>query len=51
MDKYDVYEIACIIKDVIEENIDLKKENKRLEGIVNDYDNWVRKMNGEYQKT
>lgn len=28
----------------------LKKENERLRGIVNDYDQWVRKLNGQYQK-
>ena len=50
MDKYDVYDIACIIKDMFEENLKLKEENKRLQGIVDDYDQWVRKMNGQYQK-
>ena len=49
MDKYDVYDMACIIKDVMEENKYLKEENKRLRDIVNDYDEWVRKMNGQYQ--
>lgn len=50
MDKYDVYDIACIIKNIFEENFKLKEENKRLQGIVDDYDQWVRKMNGQYQK-
>ena len=50
MDKYDVYDMACIIKDVMEENKYLKEENKRLQGIVNDYDEWVRNMNSQYQK-
>lgn len=48
MDKYDVYDMACIIKDVMEENKYLQEENKRLQGIVNDYDEWVRKMNGQH---
>jgi regulator of replication initiation timing len=50
IDKYDVYDIACIIKDMFEENLNLKQENKRLQSIVDDYDQWVRKLNGQYQK-
>lgn len=50
IDKYDVYDIVCIIKDTIEENLNLKKENERLRSIVDDYDQWVRKLNGQYQK-
>lgn len=50
IDKYDVYDMICIIKDTFEENFNLKKENERLRGIVDDYDQWVRKLNGQYQK-
>ena len=49
LDIYDVYDITCIIKNAVEENLELKKENKRLQGIVNDHDEWVRKLNGQYQ--
>ena len=50
INKYDVYDMICIIKDTFEENFNLKKENERLRGIVNDYDQWIRKLNGQYQK-
>ena len=50
IDKYDVYDMICIIKDTLEENINLKQENKRLRSIVDDYDQWVRSMNSQYQK-
>lgn len=50
MDINDVYDIVCIIKDTLEENINLKQENKRLRSIVDDYDQWVRNMNSQYQK-
>lgn len=50
IDKYDVYDIVCVIKQTIEENMQLEKENKRLRGIVEDYDKWVRDMNGRYQE-
>lgn len=50
LDIYDVYDMICIIKSTIEENLELKKENKRLRGIVEDYDKWVRDMNSRYQK-
>ena len=50
IDKYDVYDMICIIKDTLEENINLKQENKRLRSIVDDYDQWVRNLNGQYQK-
>lgn len=50
IDKYDVYDIVCVIKQTIEENIQLERENERLRGIVEDYDKWVRTMNSQYQK-
>lgn len=50
IDKYDVYDIVCVIKQTMEENIRLEKENERLRSIVEDYDKWVREMNGQYQK-
>ena len=50
LDIYDVYDVVCIIKNTIEENLELKKENKRLRDIVEDYDKWVRDMNSQYQK-
>ena len=50
INKYDVYDMICIIKDAFEENFNLKRENERLRGIVNDYDQWVRNLNGQYQK-
>lgn len=50
IDKYDLYDIACIIKETIEENVRLEQENERLRGIVEDYDKWVRNMNSQYQK-
>ena len=50
LDIFDVYDIVCIIKDTIEENSNLKKENKRLRDIVDDYDKWIRDMNGKYQQ-
>ena len=50
INKYDVYDMICIIKDTFEENFNLKKENKRLRSIVDDYDQWVRTLNGQYQK-
>jgi hypothetical protein len=50
INKYDVYDMICIIKDTFEENFKLKQENERLRGIVNDYDQWVRALNGQYQK-
>lgn len=49
LDIYDVYDMICIIKGTIEENLELKKENKRLRGIVEDHDKWVRDMNSQYQ--
>lgn len=42
--------ILYVIKQTIEENIQLEKENKRLRGLVEDYDKWARDMNGRYQE-
>ena len=44
MNIHDLYDAACLIKDVIEENIELKSRNKFLEDELMEWGNFSSKM-------
>ena len=44
MNIHDLYDAACLIKDVIEENIELKSRNKFLEDELMEWDKFSSKM-------